>query len=121
MDDNGIYSGETMSISFPFSGHVSNGSKTVLFAIPLGRRIYANTITFEGALTIRGVKGYFTQASYDAPLTIGSSGYTFNYDIDALSGNIWCEIIRSSAFGNVTNNTPISVISHSGLSIYFGN
>lgn len=116
MDPNGIYYGEDITLTnMTWSGFVSNSSKSVVFTIPLGRPIHAQNMEFSGTLVIRGIKGYIDQATYSKPLTIGASGYTVNVissDDERKSGLIRCEIIRNTAFTNITNNTPISVTTH---------
>lgn len=115
MGENGIYSEAITLTNMMWSGCVSNSSKSIIFTITLGRPIYAHKIEFSGTLVIRGVKGYIDQATYSKPLTIGASGYTFNVvgDIDEFkSGLIRYEVIRNTAFTNITNNTPVSVTTH---------
>ena len=114
-DDNGIYSEDITLTNMTWSGFVSNASKSIVFTISLGRHIYAHSIELSGSLVVRGVKGYIDQAKYDSPLTIGAKGYEFNMvasDDELKSGLIRYEVIRSSAFTNVTNNTPVSVTTH---------
>ena len=111
----GWYSGSLLFTDMPFSGYISDSNKVVLCTIPIGRPLYTNHITATGSLIIRGVRGYLGQATWDAPLTIGASGYTFEFNIDqsqAASGFIGYKITRSSAFSNATNNTPVSICTH---------
>ena len=111
----GWYSGSLLFTDMPFSGHISDSSKAVLCTIPIGRPLCTNQITATGSLIIRGVKGYLGQATWDAPLVVGASGYKFEFNIitsQADSGFIGYRITRSSAFSNATNNTPVSICTH---------
>ena len=111
----GWYSGSLLFTDMPFSGYITDSNKVVLCTIPIGRPLYTNQITATGSLIIRGVKGYLGQAKLTAPLVVGASGYTFEFNIDqsqAASGFIGYKITRSSAFTNATNDTPVSICTH---------
>ena len=121
----GWYSGSLLFTDMPFSGYISDSNKVVLCTIPIGRPLYTNHITATGSLIIRGVRGYLGQATWDAPLAIGASGYTFEFNIEqsqVASGFIGYKITRSSAFSNATNNTPVSICTHpdNPFTLHFG-
>lgn len=121
----GWYSGSLLFTDMPFNGYITDSNKVVLCTIPIGRPLYTNQITATGSLIIRGVKGYLGQAKLNAPLVVGASGYTFEFNIDqsqAASGFIGYKITRSSAFTNATNDTPVSICTHpdNPFTLHFG-
>lgn len=115
--NDGWYPGETLTLynatvgsNTDLSGILSASSTSVVAAIPVGKPIYATSVSVTGKVVIRGVKGYFGQATYSAPLSLSDSSLTVTTKIvSSEAGLIQIKITRSSAFTNTTNNTPVSI------------
>lgn len=89
-------------------GHITSSSSNVQFSIPLSKNtanITSATITNLTA-RLRGISGYLNNNS-SATNYVGLSGYTISSTIQ--NNMISINITKSSAFTNITNNTPISV------------
>lgn len=82
------------------AGIISGSSKTISFAIPLGKEVTATSLLFEcNDLTVRGPGGYLMT---DKPV----SDYTVAYKI---KNNFVSIFVTSSTAFNATNNTSVSV------------
>ena len=102
-------SGDTYSAGYiSLSGHITSGASGVGITLFLPKRldnissITANTLKMEA----RGTKGYLnsTVGAYDF---LNDSNYTITISKRALNA-VSISIIKSSAFTNVDNNTPVN-------------
>ena len=112
----GVQAGDviTLPMNMPVgAGYISGAGCNIHFTIPLGTELSnVSMVSLSGTIVIRGAKGYITQATYDAPMNIQDSSYTTTVSIvDHKMGVISVYIQKSTAFGNYTNNTPLSVAS----------
>ena len=104
--------GETLSLGNmdAIAGYVTNGTKQCIAFVWTGQPIFADSITISGRAVIRGANGYLNNMTYENGVAAGTSGYTFSaYIVDKKTGVIRLTIDKSSAFTNVTNNSPIMI------------
>lgn len=96
-----------LSLSVPnatLNGYISSGSQEIVLCLPVGRPITAPGVSVSSMTgVLRGVGGYI-QGSSNINF---KSGYTTSAYIDDDAGLVWIHIIKSSAFDNATNNTPV--------------
>lgn len=116
----------TLSSHLSFSGYATGSSQTIYFTIPVGKPIRSTHVYItQGTLAIRGTDGYISEATYSAPMDIGL-GTNFIYTVgvsiaSAEAGLLSVYIEKDSAFGNVANNTPLSVMNMSDMILSFIN
>ena len=118
MQNIGMQAGDVITLPMNMAlgaGYISSSGCSIQFTIPLGTPLLnIDTVSLSGKIVIRGAKGYITQATYDAPMDIQDSNYATSVSIaDHRLGVISVYIHKSSAFGNYTNNTPLSIASGS--------
>jgi len=95
------------------NGMITDSGKSLIVALETGTkmRLTAPTISFSGTVTVRGVSGYSSDATYSAPyenpvFTVRSSdGGRMGIEIKKTDGTAWADL---------TNNTPICVTFNSG-------
>jgi len=95
------------------SGVVTDSGKSLIVSLETGTkmRLTAPTISFSGTVTVRGISGYSSDATYSAPyenpvFTVRSSdGGRMGIEIKKTEGTAWA---------GLTNNTPICVTFNSG-------
>jgi len=114
---------EPSTYTFPsrlsIGGFISTSTTEVLCTVYLSRPIQSGvepTIT-AGTFIIRGIQGYVNGSQASATVTPTSSGYTITartYGDNAIE----ISILKSSAYTNISNNTPVSVCI-GGLEITF--
>lgn len=104
-----------------FNGYVTSSTKAVFFSVPVGMPIFAKSATVSGAVVLRGIGGYLNNMASGTGQAIPASGYTATVTIaNARAGLLRVVVSKSSAWGNATNNTPVSVQAGSaGLIITF--
>ena len=105
----GSSGGTTYSI---YPGFVSASTTNVLFSITTTKRLdNINTITINSLeLVLRGGSGYLNSSSGFTEYK-GASGYTLSATIRG-EREIVISVLKSSAFTNVSNNTPVIVGGH---------
>ena len=116
----GYFAGDSITIlaNQVMPGYVSSSTTSVWFTVSLGQPIYASNISMSGTVILRGISGYLNSAS--AGVKVGASGYTFGLvQWVKKTGQITIRITKSSAFSNVTNNTPVMVASDGTFKITF--
>ena len=103
-------SGDTMTMGSRYyvNGTLTSSSKNIVFEVPVDKSMKnvsptLSSIAFNGR-TPAG--GYINNSSND--ITQSSSGYTFTLD---KTGDYFIRITvaKSTAFTNVTNNTPVAL------------
>ena len=95
------------SFELLLSGYITSDAKIILVSVPFGMRAGGvPTVTFEGAITIRGVDGYL-QSSSGGYSDISMKAY--GTDGESVKGNIAIAKSDSTAFSGATNNTPVMV------------
>jgi hypothetical protein len=102
--------------SYILSGFISNASRTLLFTLPLPKKLdNITTITINNAtLEGRSVDGYLNNTVGYVEY-VGTSGYSFTVERTLNhSSALTIGITKSTAFtksggGSITNNTPIEV------------
>lgn len=103
-----------------FAGYLTGSGKDLNFTIPVGKPIRAGGVSVEGLIIVRGSNGYITEATYSNPLDLADADYTITASIiSADAGLIHVTVSAVSAFGNITNNTTLTVIPSSELTITF--
>lgn len=93
--------------TFTANGYISSRTSAVYVTLVTPKRLdNINSITIDSInVEARGISGYLnSQNGYIE--YVGASGYTLNAWISSLN-TITIKIIKSSAFTNVNNNTPI--------------
>lgn len=112
IDDLWYKPGDVVDISYmTISGVVSSGGKRLYGWIPLAKPV-KNTVDSivnflpksGGKITARGVKGYILQ---DFDITGDTTGVS--YTLRAYPNGVNFQMDRSTAFENITNNTPIQI------------
>ena len=90
------------------SGHVTSGGTTILVGLPfvLDMRVKP-TLTASCSLQIRGIAGYATEATASSTLT--DAVFTLMPTTDGKVALMSIKKADGTAFGNITNNTPVSV------------
>lgn len=76
----------------------------------------SNVTVTAGTITVRGTAGY-VQDSLNTPIKLVGGSYTTTA-LKRNDGNIMITVAKSSAWSNVTNNTPVAVYT-SGLNLKF--
>lgn len=92
-----------------YVGNITGSTRTVQFTIPLPKRTDNITSATVSDLTIimRGISGYLNSTS-TATNYVGASGYTVSVQSIGKQ-SITIGLVKSSAFTNTTNNTPVVV------------
>lgn len=92
-----------------YVGNITGSTRTVQFTIPLPKRTDNITSATISDLTIimRGISGYLNSTS-TATNYVGASGYTVSVQSIGKQ-SITLALVKSSAFTNTTNNTPVVV------------
>lgn len=93
-------------------GYITGGTQTVGFTIITPKRLdNITTISFDNLeLALRGISGYLNSQSGTVDY-LNASNYTENAVITG-SNAITINLVKSSAFTNTTNNTPVIVSGH---------
>lgn len=95
------------------NGYITNAGKTINLTLNLGRQIAASSasVTVFNA-TLRGVKGYLDKTSSDGGgSSINLTGTTtVSATIRSQSNTITISSVRTAAWSNYENNTPVSVL-----------
>lgn len=97
--------GETLNYgSAIFAGHVTNLTKSIEFFVPLNASAEGRTVSFSfpSDLSVRTINGYINSSQY-----LPSTGITVTST--CLRNGIRIRLTSSTAFTNVSNNTPVSV------------
>lgn len=111
------YSGERLTYSSddgPYAGHVTTSGKQLLFFIPAKKTLTGITsvsASFPSTIEVRTTNG----AYLDGSASLSTSGLTRN--ITLVSGGFRVSMTKSSAFTNVTNNTPVTVMLKSSMTV----
>jgi hypothetical protein len=104
-----IVSVADVSANTILNGYISSDSKRLYVAVPFadGMRATPN-VTFTGSITVRGVTGYLTEASYSVPYANpivasvkSDNGNSVGIEFTKTDGTAWA---------GATNNTPISIV-----------
>ena len=92
---------------FNANGIITNEGKRVCVTIPVSKRLdVVSTITVSSAyVEARGIKGYLNSES-GLHEFVGRSGYTVTAGKTSQQ-SIELIIDKTSAWGNITNNTPV--------------
>lgn len=88
-----------------FAGHVTNSTKSLDFFVPLNISAEGRTASVtwsNNSLSARTISGYINNTQY-----LNTSAGTIT--TTCVRNGIWVRLTQSSAFTNVTNNTPVSV------------
>ena len=112
--DTAIKAGDTYTVpnGSQICGIISGSGAIVQGTLYLGVPIVATSITLSGSFVVRGGSGYLNSMSYLTGVSVSASGYTCSASIvDANRGVINIRFQKSSAFSNVTNNTPVAITS----------
>lgn len=104
--------GDVVDIDYiTISGAVSSAGKRLYAWIPLAKPVKStvdSSVNFipksGGKITARGVKGYILQ---DFAISSDTSGVS--YTLTAYPNGVNFQMDRSTAFENITNNTPIQI------------
>lgn len=115
-----IEAGDTVSISAgSFSGYVTNGSKELQIIIPLSKPCFASAVSITGTVIGRGIGGYINGTTYDnsALNLAGGSGYTVSASITPAGISVY--VTFTAAITGATNNTPVSVMPRTALTLTF--
>ena len=107
-----IKPGDTFTVpsGLQILGIISGSSTSIAATLYLGTPIVATSIALSGNFVVRGDKGYLNSMDYTTGVAVNASGYTCTASIyDAARGVINLRLTKSSAFTNVTNNTPVSI------------
>lgn len=91
------------------SGILTNAGKSLITPFFVGQNLRLNipTVNFNGSIVVRGGKGYAPEATYDSPYSNPViTTRSFNGNIQGL------EFTKSNSavWGNITNNTLISIV-----------
>lgn len=107
------------SSAVQFAGHVTNGTKSFHFTIPISKPILAKGVTISGMVVGRTLKGYINIATDDKNINMsGGTGYTTQYTIqEGIGIHVFLDI--TAGLLNVTNNTPAVVTPYGDLTITF--
>lgn len=99
------------------AGYITGSTQTVGFTIITPKRLdNITTITFDNLeLALRGISGYLNSQSGTVNYK-SASGYTYTAIITG-KNTITINLQKSSAFTNVTNNTPVVVSGHIKLKL----
>ena len=105
----GSSGGATYSI---YPGFVSGSTKNLLFSITTTKRLdNINTITINNMeLVLRGISGYLNSSAGFTEYK-GASGYALSADIRG-ENQIVISVMKSTAWTNISNNTPVIVGGH---------
>lgn len=99
----------TYLTGYPVIGHITSSTTAIAFAIQLPMRLdnVSNISITAGTLTVRGTAGYVGD-SYNNPIPL--TGGTYDIGIYKRTANvIHINVVNSTKWANVTNNTPVSV------------
>ena len=104
--------GNTLTINsmMPLSGIISSSTKSLHVLLPLGKPVASGVTASVTALkgTVRGAQGYIDGSS-EINFKSGST-YTVSTALERAVGLLRISITKSSAFTNVTNNTPVNLL-----------
>ncbi len=109
----GWHAGDSITIGTDqyFVSGITGTAKSIFTILQLGMPIYAGGATATGAVVYRGGSGYLNSMSYTTGIAIGASGYTFSIEIvNAKAGWVRLSCTKTSAFTNVTNNSPVTMM-----------
>lgn len=90
----------------PFTGYVTAATTTIRFMVPTGKSL-ANITTITCNVCTGGIRGISGYVDGSRDNTDWTSGYTITCT-KASDKIVQVEVKKSSAFSNVTNNTPIA-------------
>ena len=90
----------------PFTGYVTASTTTIRFMVPVGKSL-ANITTITCNVCTGGIRGISGYVDGSRDNTDWTSGYTITCT-KPTNKIVQVEIKKSSAFSNVTNNTPIA-------------
>ena len=90
----------------PFTGYVTASTTTIRFMVPTGKSL-ANITTITCNVCTGGIRGISGYVDGSRDNTDWTSGYTITCT-KATDKIVQVEVKKSSAFSNVTNNTPIA-------------
>ena len=111
--DNEIYwTGTSMSFtSIQGYGYVTNGAQNIYLTFPVRRNFvnqsFTNATVSSFKFSLRGNSGFVDVFSSETTEVVGTSGYTFGASTRNDNSCLYIDITKTSAFTNVTNNTPI--------------
>ena len=93
-------------------GAISSSTKGVFFTITLPKRLnYVNSVTCKSCIvSLRGIKGYLNSVSGQNEY-VGNSEYTITCEKSS-ENTVYVSLVKSAAFTNTTNNTPVSITGH---------
>lgn len=93
-------------------GAISSSTKGVFFTITLPKRLnYINSVTCKSCIvSLRGVNGYLNSRSGQNEY-VGDSAYSITCEISS-ENTVYVSLVKTSAFTNVSNNTPVSITGH---------
>lgn len=105
--------GDTYFIyNYQAGGMITSSTTRVFFSIPINGVVKNGTPRVSNAeVVLRGISGYLNASEANGTITHNKSGYTWNVSDEGDHFNIY--ILKSSAYTNVSNNTPVSVSIHS--------
>jgi hypothetical protein len=90
-------------------GAISSSTKGVFFTITLPKRLnYIQSVTCKSCIvSLRGIKGYLNSRSGQNEY-VGDAEYSITCEISS-ENTVYVSLVKSSAFTNTTNNTPVSI------------
>lgn len=93
-------------------GTITGSGTTVLFTLQVGKRLdNVSTVSVNNVqVVMRGINGNLNSTSSYTEY-VGASGYTVAADISSPT-SITIRITKSSAFTNITNNTPVIILGY---------
>ena len=111
--DNEIYwTGASISFtSIQGYGYVTNGAQNIYLTFPVRKNFvnqsFTNATVSSFKFSLRGNSGFVDVFSSETTEFVGTSGYTFTATTRNDNSCLHIIIVKTSAFTNVTNNTPI--------------
>lgn len=101
--------GDTYIIyNYQAGGLITTSTTRVFFSVPINGVVKNGTPKVSNAeVVLRGISGYLNGSEANGTITHNKSGYTWNVSDEGDHFNIY--ILKSSAYTNVSNNTPVSV------------
>jgi len=109
-DVNYYYPGDKFNaIRLVLAAYVSSSTTRIYFQVPVLKKLdKITTVTVtDGTIIGRGTSGYLNSAS--GGINYNASGYTWvTYDLE--NNYINLSLIKSSAYTNITNNTPLTLV-----------
>lgn len=90
-------------------GAISSSTKGVFFTITLPKRLnYIQSVTCKSCIvSLRGIKGYLNSRSGQNEY-VGDAEYSITCEISS-ENTVYVSLVKTSAFTNTTNNTPVSI------------